>query len=143
VQEPAVPDFEEVLHIFQSEEFKKIVMTNFLKTVYTSLWSMLLVVPGIVKGYEWYMIPYLLADFPDLTTEEVFRISREMMDGNKWEVFLFELSFMGWNMLSAVTLQLGGIFFVNPYENATRAELYLVLKKQYFDKVNKNNRATK
>ena len=64
--------------------------------LYTFLWSLLLLIPGIVKAYEYRMVPYLLADYPELSTEEAFRISREMMNGEKMNTFILDLSFIGW-----------------------------------------------
>jgi uncharacterized membrane protein len=108
------------------------VLTQFLKSLYTLLWTLLLIIPGIVKHYEYRMIPYLLADFPEMSKDDAFRISKEMMNGNKMNAFILDLSFIGWHILSAVTLGIVGIFYVNPYVNATNAELYLTLKKQHF-----------
>lgn len=121
----------EFLFGFRSGAYGKMVLTQFLRTLYTFLWTFLLIIPGIVKSYEYRMIPYLLADNPELTTEEAFFISREMMDGNKWDTFVLDLSFLGWELLSAVTLGIAGIFYVNPYEYATKAELYLKLRAEY------------
>ncbi|MCC8044178.1 MAG: DUF975 family protein [Clostridiales bacterium] len=109
-----------------------LVKTQFLRKLYTFLWSLLLVIPGIVKSYEYCMIPYLLADFPDMESDEAFSISRTMMDGNKLETFILDLSFIAWELLSSVTLGIVGVFYVNPYEYATKAELYRVLKNEYF-----------
>ncbi len=117
---------------FQNGYYGKNVWTLFLKNLYTFLWTLLLIVPGIVKSYEYRMVPYLLADCPELSTEEAFRISREMMDGEKMNAFILDLSFIGWSLLSSITCGIAGIFYVNPYQNATNAELFLVLKQNYF-----------
>ena len=77
------------------------------------------------------MIPYLLAEYPDMAPDEAFRISREMMTGNKWETFVLDLSFFGWNILSAITLGLTGIFYSEPYQMLTNSALYLTLKKTH------------
>lgn len=121
-----------MLSVFKDGQYGKMVLTQFLRGLYTFLWSLLLVIPGIVKSYEYLMMPYLLADFPELNTDEVFQISKEMMDGNKLDAFVLDLSFILWELLSAVTLGIAGIFWVCPYEYATRAELYLTLKEDYF-----------
>lgn len=118
----------ELFHAFQSGNYGKIVLTLFLRNLYTVLWTFLLIVPGIVKSYEYRMIPYLLADNPDMSREEAFRLSKEMMDGQKWNAFVLDLSFIGWDLLSAFTWGLVGIFWTNPYRYATNAELYLALK---------------
>lgn len=120
-----------LFYAFQSGYYGKIVLTLFLRNLFTVLWSLLLFIPGIVKAYEYRMIPYLLADNPEMDRQEAFRISKEMMDGEKMNAFVLDLSFIGWNLLSAITFGLVGVFYSNPYENATDAELYLELKRQY------------
>ena len=67
-----------------------------------------------------------------MSTKEVFAKSREMMYGNKWKAFVLDLSFIGWKILSSITCGLVGLFYANPYEYATDAELFLVLKQNYF-----------
>lgn len=110
------------------------VVTMFLRNLFTALWSLLFIIPGIVKSYEYRMIPYLLADCPELSREEAFRISKEMMDGQKLDAFVLDLSFIGWNILSAFTMGILNIFYVNPYVRATDAELFVELKRQYLAK---------
>lgn len=74
------------------------------------------------------MIPYVLAENPKINRKEAFRISKEMMKGSKWKAFILDLSFLGWDLLSVLTYGLLSILFVNPYNAATNAELYYVLK---------------
>ena len=100
------------------------VKTMFFKELYTMLWSFLLVIPDIVKSYEYRMIPYLLAEDTTMTAKEAFFQSRQLMKGQKWNAFVLDLSFLGWNMLSIFTLGILGILFVNPYRNMTNAALY-------------------
>ena len=121
-----------ILFGFQNGYYGKTVWTLFLKNLYIFLWSLLLLIPGIVKAYEYRMVPYLLADYPELSTEEAFRISREMMNGEKMNTFILDLSFIGWYILSGITCNLVGIFYLYPYKYATDAELFLVLKQNYF-----------
>ena len=83
--------------------------------------------PGIVKSYSYRMVPFLLADHPELSGTETITLSRQMMNGHKWNAFVLDLSFLGWHILSILTLGLLGIFFVNPYQLSTDAELYRVL----------------
>ena len=92
-----------ILFGFQNGYYGKTVWTLFLKNLYIFLWSLLLLIPGIVKAYEYRMVPYLLADYPELSTEEAFRISREMMNGEKMNTFILDLSFIGWYILSGIT----------------------------------------
>lgn len=117
---------------FQNGIYGKTVLTLFLRKIYIFLWSLLLVVPGIIKSYEYRMVPYLLADSPEMTRQDAFRLSKELMYGQKWNAFVLDLSFIGWNLLSACTCGLLAIFYVNPYVQATNAELFLELKRDYF-----------
>lgn len=109
--------------------YKSTVLTMFLRGLYTFLWTCLLIVPGIIKSYEYLMVPYILADHPEMDHKEVFALSKKMMDGEKWNAFVLGLSFIGWQLLNLLTLGILGIFYVNPYVYATDAELYLVLKR--------------
>ena len=73
------------------------------------------------------MVPYILTDHPELTPNEVITRSREMMDGNKWQSFLLDLSFIGWIVLGIVTLGLGLVLWTAPYMQSSNAALYLKL----------------
>lgn len=115
-----------------SNSYMNVVKTMFLKGLYVFLWSLLLVVPGIIKGYEYRMIPYILAENPGIDTKEAFAMSKQMMDGNKWNAFVLDLSFLGWIFLSLFTCGILAIFYVNPYIYMTDAELYVALKEITF-----------
>ena len=108
--------------------YKNITKTMFFRDLYTVLWTLLLIIPGIVKSYEYQMIPYLLAENPQMTKEQAFAESKRMMTGQKWRAFVLDLSFIGWNILSALTLGILGIFYVQPYMDATHAALYEALR---------------
>ena len=95
---------------------------------YHFLWSLLFIIPGIVKAYEYKMIPYLLAENPEMTKQEAFAESKRMMDGQKWRAFVLDLSFIGWDFLSIFTFGLLPIFFVTPYKRSAQAALYDALK---------------
>ena len=95
-----------------------------LRDVFTTLWMLLLIIPGIIKSYEYRMIPYLVADNPEMTWKEAFAESKRLMRGNKWKAFVLDLSFIGWWILSALTLGLLAVFYVGPYYSATSAALY-------------------
>lgn len=108
--------------------YLNVAKTMFLMQLYIFLWSLLLFVPGIIKGYEYRMIPYILAENPGIDANEAFAISKQMMDGNKWNAFVLDLSFFGWIILSLFTCGILSIFYVNPYICMTSAELYVALK---------------
>lgn len=88
------------------------------------LWSLLLIVPGIIAAYRYAMAPYLLAEHPDLTATEAIEQSKQLMDGHKARLFCLHLSFIGWYLLAALT---GGIgyFFLAPYVKAAETGFYL------------------
>lgn len=109
--------------------YVQITLGMFLRSLFTTLWTLLFIVPGIIKGYEYRMIPYILADNPGIRQRDAFEISRRMMAGNKWRAFVLDLSFFGWEILNALTIGILGIFYVNPYRMQTEAELYGELKK--------------
>ena len=107
--------------------YKNVVKVMFFRDLYVTLWALIPIagiVIAIVKGYEYRMIPYLLADDPDLDKEEAFAQTRSLMDGQKWRTFVLDLSFIGWRILSILTLGILAIFYVNPYIESTRAALY-------------------
>lgn len=108
--------------------YKRNVKTLFFRDLYTFLWFLLFIIPGFVKIYEYRMIPYLLAENPDMSKEEAFKTSKKMMQGNKWRSFKLDLSFILWYILGGLTLGILNIFYVNPYVQLTEAALYNALK---------------
>lgn len=126
------PGIGEMLYGFRSGHYGNIVLTMFLKDLFTTLWTCLLIVPGIIKHYEYRMIPYILAENPGMNRKEAFAISKRMMNGQKWEAFVLDLSFLGWNLLSVFTCGILAVFYVNPYFEATYAEMYSFNKMKAF-----------
>ena len=108
--------------------YLNVVKTVFLRDLYIVLWGLLFIIPGIIKSYEYRMVNYILAENPEMNTKEVFAMSRDMMRGNKWRAFVLDLSFLGWHLLSLITIGLAGIFYVFPYRNMTNAALYEFLR---------------
>lgn len=102
----------------------------FMKELFTVLWSLLFIIPGIIKGYEYMMIPYLLAENPDMSRQDAFAESKRMMNGNKMDAFVLDLSFIGWFILGAVTFNIVNILYTTPYMELAHAELYHTLKNQ-------------
>ena len=121
-----------VLDIFKKESWIRVAITMFLKDVFTILWF-LTIIGGFIKMYEYAMIPYILGDNPKMKWKEAFKLSKQMMKGNKWKLFVLDLSFIGWEILSLFTFGLLNIFYVNPYKVATNVELYEVLKKEVIE----------
>lgn len=121
------PQYKEFFYAFENN-YKNVTGIMFLRDLYTILWALLLIVPGIVKSYEYYMVPYLVAENPAIETKDAFAYSRMMMKGQKWKTFVLDLSFLGWRILSAMTFGVLGIFFVEPYSRLTSAALYRRLR---------------
>ena len=114
----------EVTGNFKDGNFKNIVLTNLIMYIKIYLWTLLFIIPGIIKTYEYRLIPYILAVRPDIDRKEAFRLSKILMDGYKWKSFVLDLSFWGWNILAAYTMGILGIVYVYPYMNATYVEFY-------------------
>ena len=108
--------------------FGRVVKTMFLKDLFLFFWTLLFIIPGIIKAYSYRMVPYILADQPDLGGTAAITRSREMMKGNKWRTFVFDLSFILWRLLSLLTLGILGVFYVNPYYQSANGALYQALK---------------
>ena len=132
LNQTAQPGIGTLLDGFRSGHYVNIVLTMFLRDLFTTLWSLLLVVPGIVKHYEYLMVPYIIAENPAMDYKEAFQISKQMMDGEKMEAFIMDLSFLGWYLQSAVTCGLLAIFYVNPYVQASFAEMYTFNKQKAY-----------
>ena len=109
-------------------EYKNITKIMFFRDLYTLLWSLLFVIPGIVKSYEYRMVPYILAENPQMSKEQAFAESRQMMDGQKWDTFVLDLSFLGWEILGGMTAGILTVLYVQPYKDATNAALYEKLR---------------
>lgn len=112
---------------FRCGHYWNVVKTMLLTEIYIVLWTLLLIVPGIIKTYEYRMVPYILAEHPEMEAREVIALSREMMNGEKMNAFVLDVSFIPWLLLSSLTFGIVGIFFTEPYIRATDAELFAVL----------------
>lgn len=95
----------------------------FLRGLYVFLWTLLFIIPGIVKSFSYAMTPFIMAENPNMTANESITASRQMMDGHKGELFWLELTFIGWSLLCIFTLGIGNLF-LNPYTNAAQASFY-------------------
>ena len=120
------PELGEIFKRFKGN-YLNVVKIMFLMDLKTLLWLFLFIVPGVIKAYEYSMIPYLLAENPNLSASEVFSLSKQMTTGQKMDLFVLDLSFLGWIILGLICCGIG-ILFVLPYPEATRAEVYLNLK---------------
>lgn len=117
-----------VQNIFEGFQFfLKSFTLNLLITLFTTLWSLLLLIPGIIANLRYSMAYYILIDNPQLSAFEALKQSKGMMAGYKFELFVLELSFLGWFLLGAFTLGIA-MLWVNPYYEAAKANFYQELK---------------
>jgi uncharacterized membrane protein len=123
-----IPQVSDVFYVYKSGLLNTIIVMV-VQGIFIFLWSLLLVIPGIIKSYQYFMIDYLLADNPNLNRKRAFEITKAMMRGNKWRTFVLGLSFILWILLCAATCGIG-YFFLAPYVNTTFAHYYLEMKQK-------------
>lgn len=99
-----------------------------LSSLYIALWSMLFVIPGIIKTFSYAMVPYILVEMPSVGASEAIDLSKRMMRGYKWKLFVLNLSFIGWDLLNAFTFGILGILFVEPYKATANAGFYEMVR---------------
>lgn len=118
---------QDVIKGYDSKFLVRNILQLVLTTVFIVLWSLLLVIPGIIKAYSYAMVPYLLAD-PEVQAEDVITLSRQMMDGKKMDLFILQLSFIGWAILGVFTLNILNLLYTIPYMQLATAGFYHELK---------------
>jgi uncharacterized membrane protein len=120
----------DLFNVFNSKLYFKSLGIYVLATIYTFLWTLLLIVPGIIKSFAYSQVYFILKDNPTISANEAITQSRKLMFGYKWKYFLLQLSFIGWGILSTITLGIGFIWLV-PYITASLAAFYdQLVKKQ-------------
>ncbi len=120
--------WDNALFAYRSGRYTDIVGTMLVRDIKIFLWGLLFIVPGIIKTYEYFMVPYILAENPNISRDRAFEISSTVTAGDKGRMFMLDLGFIGVYLLLAI-LTLGiGIVFVMPYHKAVRAELYGALR---------------
>ncbi len=112
------------------EDYGGNVLMMFLISLYTALWSMLFVVPGIVKGYSYSLAMYIKSENPNIPASKAIELSTRMTNGHKMDLFVLDMSFIGWAILSAFTLNILGILYVMPYQYASKAFAYEEIKEE-------------
>lgn len=98
-------------------------LLSLLTNLYTLLWSLLFIIPGVIAGYSYAMAPYIMEENPNMKPREALQASKAMMNGHKMELFLLNLSFIGWILLCVLTLGIGD-FWLIPYQEASHAAFY-------------------
>lgn len=112
--------------------YLKILGTYLLMMVYMFLWFLLLIIPGVIKAFAYSQTYFVLKDNPDIGINAAITRSRKLMHGYKWKYFLLQLSFIGWIILSLITLGIGFIW-LSPYLRASNAAFYNELVKNQSD----------
>lgn len=112
------------------EDYGGNVLLMFLVELYTALWSLLFVVPGIVKGYSYSLAMYIKSENPNIPASTAIELSKKMTNGRKMDLFVLDLSFYGWFILSGLTLNILGILYVYPYYYAAKAFAYEEIKEE-------------
>lgn len=113
-----------------TEDFLQTFLIGLMTSIFTALWSLLLVIPGIVKAYSYSMAYYVKADNPDYTWNECINESKAMMKGHKADLFIQDLSFIGWMIVGALCIGVGTLWVI-PYQQATRAQFYNEIAHSY------------
>lgn len=114
---------------FRKGNYKNTMLTMLRRDIFTFLWSLLFIIPGIIKAYSYSMVPFILADNPNIGSERAIELSMQMTQGEKFDMFVLGLSFLGWYILGVIACFVG-VIFVHPYVQATKAELYRVLREK-------------
>lgn len=121
----------ELVEIFDGfKDYVRIFITMFLVGLYTILWALLFIVPGVIKALSYAMTPYILKDNPTMENNEAIELSMAMMDGYKMKLFLMQLNYIMWTFLSCLTLGIG-LLWVMPYMWTTSAAFYEDVKSDY------------
>lgn len=115
---------------YRNGQFLRILGTTLLSGVYVFLWSLLLIIPGIIKGLSYAMTPFILRDYPYLKYNNAIETSMDMMYGHKWDLFWLMLSFIGWAIVGLFTFGIG-YFWLSPYIQATLVNFYEDVKRSY------------
>lgn len=126
-------DINNILHGFTCGKYLNVVFTNLLVNIFTALWTLLFIIPGIIKGYAYAMTPYILAENPNIKPMQAINLSCRMTKGHKLDLFVLGFSFIGWYMLGALAFGIGTAFVV-PYDRATHAQFYLALRSEALNK---------
>lgn len=110
-----------------TRKWPRMAWTMFVENVFLFLWS-LAIVGFFIKQYSYRMVPYIVAENPNIEALDAIRLSRRMMKGHKWECFVADCSFLGWYLLNLITFGLSGIFYSNGYNAAFFAEYYVYVR---------------
>ena len=112
------------------KDYSRVVLTGLLQGIYIFLWTLLLIVPGIIKSLSYSQTNYILKDYPELKNNAAIELSMAMMKGRKFDYFCLILSFIGWILLGILTLGIG-FLWISPYIATASAHFYEHVKEEY------------
>ena len=107
----------------------KAVWLRLRMSIFIFLWTLLLIIPGIIKSYSYSMAGFIMSENPEMSAKEAMEVSMGMMKGNKWRLFCLQLSFIGWGILCIFTIGIG-FLWLSPYMNAATAAFYDEVSRQ-------------
>ncbi len=116
-------DLADLFKGFTDGGFVRLLLLGLMEEIFIFLWSLLFLIPGIVKSYSYSQAIFLAYDHPDWDWKQCIDESRRIMDGNKWKLFVLDLSFIGWYIVGILACGIG-VLWVDPYRTAARAEFY-------------------
>ena len=123
-------DLENLFDGFRGGRYTRVFCALFLVNLFTFLWALLLIIPGIMKAFSYALTPYIIMDEPELTARQAITRSCEIMEGRRWKLFCLYLSFIGWGILSLLTFGIGFLWLA-PYMNASVAAFYEDARAEY------------
>ena len=123
-------DLENLFDGFRGGRYTRVFCALFLVRLFTFLWTLLLIIPGIMKAFSYALTPYILLDEPELTAKQAISRSCEIMQGRRWKLFCLYFSFIGWGILCLLTFGIGFLWLV-PYMNASVAAFYEDARAEY------------
>lgn len=123
-------DIENLFDGFRRGRYVRVFCALFLVNLFTFLWTLLLIIPGIMKAFSYALTPYILLDEPELTAKQAISRSCEIMQGRRWKLFCLYFSFIGWGILCLLTFGIGFLWLV-PYMNASVAAFYEDARAEY------------
>ena len=119
--------FQRILFLAKVKKWCKVAVTLAMKVLFQTLWACT-IIGGVIKRYSYYLVPYIVAENPDIGWKEEITLSRKMMGGYKWECFKLEMSFLLWDMAGFLTLGISDLFYTNAYKIATYTEFYIQVR---------------
>ena len=115
------------------KDWKQVIITYLHQFAFIFLWTLLFIVPGIIKGYAYALVAYIIADDPTISSKDALKLSEEMMKGHKVELFVLGLSFLGWHLLAILTLGILEIWIM-PYQQIATTKFLTEIKENYKEK---------